>query len=92
MCTSKSPDNFQLKLTDFGFSVFFDPEAKLGLTLGSPLYMAPELCREKHYDQRVDVWSLGVVTYILLTGDPPFFGEGDDKVKQAIRTKEPTYD
>lgn len=50
MCTSGDDDDFQIKLTDFGFSCFFDPKAKLSLCLGSPLYMSPELHREEKYD------------------------------------------
>lgn len=47
-----SRDNKEMwvKLTDFGFATFFDPIKKMDLSLGSPLYMAPELVLEKEYD------------------------------------------
>lgn len=48
--------------------------------LGSPLYMAPEIIEEKKYDHRVDIWSAGVICYILLSGRPPFKG----RTKQDI--------
>lgn len=61
-------DNINIKLTDFGFATTWKQGEKLDLSLGSPLYMAPELVDEKEYDNRVDVWSVGVITYILLSG------------------------
>ena len=42
------------------------------LVLGSPLYMAPELVKREPYSEKVDVWSLGVITYQLLSGKTPF--------------------
>lgn len=61
----------QVKLTDFGFTTTCN---NLSLSLGSPLYMAPELVLKKKYGQGVDVWALGVFCYMLLTGSRPFPG------------------
>ena len=66
-------DDLNIKLTDFGFATRYDPNKKQTLSLGSPLYMAPELCKEIEYDYKVDVWAVGVITYILLVGQPPFY-------------------
>jgi len=44
--------------------------------------MAPELCGRRQYDERVDVWSLGVITYIMMTGEPPFIGENENVTKK----------
>ena len=63
-----SADEINIKLTDFGFATRYDPSKKQTLSLGSPLYMAPELCKEVEYDMKVDVWAVGVITYILLVG------------------------
>lgn len=52
--------------------------------LGSPIYMSPEIIRKEKYDQQVDVWSAGVVAYVLLSGKPPFFGQNKDDVYKAI--------
>jgi len=71
-------------LTDFGFATKYDPNKKQTLSLGSPLYMAPELCKEDAYDNKVDVWSVGVITYILLSGSPPFYDRKRTNTKQAI--------
>ena len=66
-------DEIYVKLTDFGFATKYDPNNKQTLSLGSPMYMAPELVKEEPYDYKVDCWATGVITYILLTGAPPFY-------------------
>lgn len=53
--------------------------------------MAPELCAEEEYDQRVDTWSIGVIAYILLSGMPPFVGSDKDKIYAAIQYVEPAF-
>jgi serine/threonine protein kinase len=68
-------ESLELKLTDFGFATFFNEKDKLELTLGSAMYMAPELLLNIKYDSKVDVWSTGVMIYMLLSGKPPFLGE-----------------
>lgn len=77
-----------IKLTDFGFACFFDPSRKMDIIVGTPIYMAPELVNGDEYDCRVDIWSLGVICYILLCGYPPFDGEDTDKIKEEVMTKE----
>jgi calcium/calmodulin-dependent protein kinase I len=49
--------------------------------------MAPELVNEIEYDNRVDVWSVGIITYILLSGIPPFAGPNQDAIYEAITDK-----
>lgn len=68
-----------VKLADFGFAVINKNEGQ-SRVLGSPLYMAPEIIRGEAYGPAVDIWAVGVITCILLTGRPPFFG----KSKRAI--------
>lgn len=67
-------DDARLKLTDFGFATMYDPNKKLVSTCGTPEYVAPEILNEQPYGTQVDMWSFGVVLYILLCGFPPFYG------------------
>ena len=87
----ESLENLEIKLTDFGFATYFDQKGKLDEVLGSPLYMPPEIVMKQKYDAKVDVWSAGVVSFILLSGKPPFMGESKEEVYKAIRETEHAY-
>ncbi|XP_024020446.1 calcium-dependent protein kinase 11 isoform X2 [Morus notabilis] len=86
------PENFlfdstsedaQLKATDFGLSVFYEPGQTFYEVVGSPYYVAPEVLR-KNYGPEVDVWSAGVILYILLSGVPPFWAESESGIFRQI--------
>jgi len=83
-------DNMEIKLTDFGFATFHQSKS-LDDVLGSPIYMPPEIIREERYGNKVDVWSAGVVAYVLITGKPPFVGKDKADVYREIKTKELDY-
>ncbi|KAL2507336.1 Calcium-dependent protein kinase 8 [Forsythia ovata] len=72
-----------LKAIDFGLSIFFKPGECFNEIVGSPYYMAPEVLK-RNYGPEVDVWSAGVILYILLCGVPPFWAETEQGVAQAI--------
>jgi serine/threonine protein kinase len=67
--------NFQIKLADFGFSNFYSRDDTLNTFCGSPPYAAPEVFEGKRYfGPEIDIWSLGVVLYVLVCGVLPFEG------------------
>ena len=74
--SSNSPEGI-LKLADFGISKILSDEM-LTTNCGTPIYMAPEIWRGEAYDAKVDIWSLGVVMFYLLSGTHPFDGDLQD--------------
>jgi len=77
------PNNEVIKVTDFGLSKDFG-QATLKTSCGTPDYVAPEVLKGTAYDNSVDVWSIGVITYILLCGFPPFYGNNDQQIFEKI--------
>ncbi|MFS7908483.1 putative protein kinase CAMK-CDPK family [Helianthus anomalus] len=72
-----------LKTIDFGLSMFFKPGEMFTDMVGSPYYVAPEVLR-KFYSQECDIWSAGVIIYILLCGVPPFWDETEHGIFEQV--------
>ncbi|CAH9070263.1 unnamed protein product [Cuscuta europaea] len=82
LCLSTDEDSI-LKAIDFGLSVFYRPGEIFSDVVGSPYYVAPEVLR-KYYGPEADVWSAGIMLYILLSGVPPFWAETDAGIFRQI--------
>jgi len=81
--TSEEEDA-ELKIADFGFARYIG-EGFLKTPCGSPAYVAPEIVKEQNYNKSVDMWSIGVILYILLCGFPPFYHENTEKIFLQIQ-------
>lgn len=65
----------EVKIADFGLSRMINEQAMMKTACGTPTYVAPEVLTNTGYGPGVDMWSIGVITYILLCGFPPFYGD-----------------
>lgn len=92
------PENFllqneradaEIKVIDFGLAKRFEPGS--GQTMltkaGTPYYVSPQVLAGK-YDEKCDIWSCGVIAYILLCGYPPFYGDNDSCILRAVKKGE----
>ncbi|NWT01650.1 ULK3 kinase, partial [Mionectes macconnelli] len=75
-----------LSLPDFGFAQYMSPWDEKHVLRGSPLYMAPEMVCRQQYDARVDLWSVGVILYEALFGEPPFASHSFAELEEKIRS------
>lgn len=80
----KKKGTLELKLADFGLSKMFDATVRMQTTCGSPGYVAPEVLTDDMYGREVDMWSVGVIAYVLLSGFPPFYSENIKELFQQI--------
>ena len=88
---SSKIDYTLLKIIDFGASVLKKDDGKISFRFGTPYYIAPEVLKES-YNEKCDVWSIGVIFYLLLLGQAPFDGEDDDTICQKIISEEIDYE
>jgi len=83
LLSSKEEKNPTIKISDFGLSKVMSNQV-LKTKCGTPGYVAPEVLAGNGYDSSVDIWSVGVIFYILLCGFPPFYAENNVKLYQKI--------
>ncbi|KAL0363223.1 UNVERIFIED_CONTAM: Calcium-dependent protein kinase [Sesamum calycinum] len=88
---SRKDEKAMLKATDFGLSVFIEEGKVFRDIVGSAYYVAPEVLR-RSYGKEIDVWSAGVILYILLSGVPPFWAENEKGIFDAILKEEVDFD
>jgi len=77
-------DKMVIKIADFGLSKIFGAGETLETSCGTPDYVAPEVLTGSSYDNAVDMWSVGVITYILLCGFPPFYATSQNVLFEKI--------
>ena len=86
-------DNADIRLLDFGLSKILGPTEKCSEPFGTISYVAPEVLKQKYYGREVDIWSIGIITYLLLCGCLPFDDEKSEKeiARQTIEDPVPYY-
>jgi len=80
----KGSDDTTVMLSDFGLSKIIGEDKLMETACGTPYYVAPEVLQAAGYDKEVDLWSVGVITYLVLCGFPPFYGESLPEVFEQI--------
>ncbi|EKX74349.1 protein kinase domain containing protein [Theileria equi strain WA] len=76
--------NSNIRIIDFGLSTYYSDESKLKDKIGTAYYIAPEVLKGI-YDQKCDIWSIGVILYILLSGFPPFNGASEAEIIKKVQ-------
>ncbi|XP_067833966.1 myosin light chain kinase 2, skeletal/cardiac muscle-like [Heptranchias perlo] len=82
----------QVKIIDFGLARRYKPREKLRVSFGTPEFLAPEIVNFEHVSFPTDMWSLGVVTYMLLSGLSPFLGDTDAETLTNVLTIDCSFD
>ncbi|KNA10693.1 hypothetical protein SOVF_141970 [Spinacia oleracea] len=88
--TSKD-ENAPLKAIDFGLSDYVKPDERLNDIVGSAYYVAPEVLH-RAYGTEADMWSIGVIAYILLCGSRPFWARTESGIFRAVLKADPSFD
>ena len=79
----RKENSSEIKIIDFGLSKQLKVNERMKKKLGTPYYLAPEVL-EENYGKEVDMWSIGVITYVILCGYPPFYGNGAKELFRNI--------
>ena len=81
--SDKNDELINIKLIDFGTCNYYDVSKSLTLKVGSPYYIAPEVLKRK-YNEKCDIWSCGVILFIMLVGYPPFSGSTTTELLENV--------
>ena len=81
---SDDDDDVEIKLSDFGFAARVYEPRSISKQCGTPFFVAPEVLMRSPYDQQSDMWSVGVIMYLLLGGDLPFMGRTQKELFRSI--------
>ncbi|KAM3871673.1 calcium/calmodulin-dependent protein kinase type 1D-like [Diretmus argenteus] len=84
-------ENSKIMISDFGLSKMVEDDI-MSTACGTPGYVAPEVLAQKPYSKAVDCWSIGVITYILLCGYPPFYEETETRLFSKIMKAQYEFD
>ncbi|XP_061680018.1 myosin light chain kinase family member 4 isoform X2 [Syngnathoides biaculeatus] len=84
LCVSRETN--KIKIIDFGLARRYKPREKLKVNFGTPEFLAPEVINYEFVSFPTDMWSLGVITYMLLSGLSPFLGDDDNETLNNILT------
>ena len=82
---------FTIKIIDFGTSGKLKNGEMFNLNVGTPLYISPEVLQNK-YNEKCDIWSCGVIMYMMLSGQPPFKGDNDEEIYHSIKEGKFSFD
>ncbi|CAM0956495.1 unnamed protein product [Alopecurus aequalis] len=88
---STRDEHSPMKLIDFGLSDFIRPDERLNDIVGSAYYVAPEVLH-RSYSTEADMWSIGVITYILLCGSRPFWARTESGIFRSVLRADPNFD
>ncbi|KAM0934623.1 putative protein kinase CAMK-CDPK family [Dioscorea sansibarensis] len=88
---STKDENSFMKIIDFGLSDFVRPDGRLNDIVGSAYYVAPEVLH-RAYSMEADMWSIGVITYILLCGSRPFWARTESGIFRSVLRADPNFD
>jgi serine/threonine protein kinase len=85
-------DNATIKIADFGFAKKVHTPKSLTCRCGTPSYVAPEILKNIPYDQSCDMWSVGVILYVLLCGYTPFMSDDQEQMFDRIKRAEWSFE